>query len=112
MAHRRTPARWLAPLALVTCAAAVWAIASSDGGGGGDDGAATSTQRSTSTKSTTTKTRTTKSKPKRSTYTVKAGDTPSGIADQLGVSLDALLAANPDVDAQTLSVGQKLKIPR
>ncbi len=45
------------------------------------------------------------------TYTVVKGDTLSSIAQQTGVSLDALLAANPGVSPTALSVGTKLVIP-
>jgi LysM repeat protein len=45
------------------------------------------------------------------TYTVVQGDTLSGIARRLGVSLDALLAANPGVSPTVLAVGTKLVIP-
>lgn len=46
------------------------------------------------------------------TYTVKAGDTISGIAAQFGVDADSLLAANPGVTPQTLQIGAVLKIPK
>jgi len=45
------------------------------------------------------------------TYQVKSGDTMSGIAEQFGISLDSLLAANPDVSSNAMSVGTTLKIP-
>lgn len=45
------------------------------------------------------------------TYTVVQGDTLNGIAQRYGVTLEALLAANPDVQPTTLSVGTKLVIP-
>ncbi len=44
-------------------------------------------------------------------YTVKDGDTLAGIAAKFGVSLEELLAANPDVSASRLSIGQSLKLP-
>ncbi len=44
-------------------------------------------------------------------YTIRAGDTLGGIADHFNVSLDALLAANPDVSPNAMSIGQTLKIP-
>lgn len=46
-----------------------------------------------------------------STYTVKSGDTLAGIAEQLGVSLEDLRAANPGIDAAALSVGQSIRLP-
>jgi LysM repeat protein len=45
------------------------------------------------------------------TYTVQAGDIPATIAEQFGVSVDALMAANPGVDARNLQIGQVLVIP-
>ncbi len=44
-------------------------------------------------------------------YTVVQGDSLNSIAQRTGVSLEALLAANPDISAATLSVGIKLIIP-
>ena len=45
------------------------------------------------------------------TYSVKSGDTISGIALQFGVSIDDLLAINPDVNASAMSIGTVLNIP-
>jgi len=44
-------------------------------------------------------------------HIVQSGDTLVGIAKQYGVSVDALKAANPDVDPRTLRIGQRLVIP-
>ena len=44
-------------------------------------------------------------------YTVKGGDTGSKIAREAGISLNALLNANPGVNWNRLSVGQVLNIP-
>ncbi|MDB4385287.1 LysM peptidoglycan-binding domain-containing protein [Opitutaceae bacterium] len=44
-------------------------------------------------------------------YTVKGGDTGSKIARDAGISLNALLNANPGVNWNRLSVGQALNIP-
>ena len=44
-------------------------------------------------------------------YTVKSGDTLGQIADQYHVSLDRLLAANPGVEPNALSIGKVLRIP-
>jgi len=46
-----------------------------------------------------------------SSYTVKDGDTLGGIAAKLGINLEDLLTANPDVSASSLSIGQVLKLP-
>ena len=45
------------------------------------------------------------------TYTIKSGDTLSQIAERYNVSLDALLAANPNVDPNAMPVGKTLLIP-
>jgi len=45
------------------------------------------------------------------TYTIVQGDTLSGIAQQFGVSLGDLLAANPGVSATNLMIGSTLTIP-
>ena len=46
------------------------------------------------------------------TYTVRPGDTLSGIAERFGVSLDALIAANPQIsDPDRIFPGQVINIP-
>ena len=45
------------------------------------------------------------------TYTVKSGDTPAAIARKYGVKVDALMAANPKLDARRLQIGQSVTIP-
>lgn len=45
------------------------------------------------------------------TYTVKSGDTTGQIAQKFNVTLYALMAANPNVNPNSISVGQTLKIP-
>ncbi len=44
-------------------------------------------------------------------YIVKAGDNPASIAQQFGITTDALLAANGITDPTKLQVGQTLKVP-
>ena len=44
-------------------------------------------------------------------HEVKAGETPAGIARRYNVGLNALMAANPGVDARRLKVGQSINIP-
>ena len=47
-----------------------------------------------------------------STYKVERGDTMYDIAKKQGVTLDKLMEANPDVDADRINVGQVISIPR
>lgn len=45
------------------------------------------------------------------TYTIASGDTFAKVAGKLGVSLQALLDANPDADPRRLAIGQVIKVP-
>lgn len=54
---------------------------------------------------------TTPSCPGGTLYTIKAGDTFFALAQRFGVSLDAVLAANPGVDPNNLQIGQVVCIP-
>lgn len=44
-------------------------------------------------------------------YVVREGDTLSGIAARFGVEEEAIIKQNPDLDPDTLFVGQELVIP-
>jgi LysM repeat protein len=44
-------------------------------------------------------------------HTVKSGETPSLIARQYGVKVEALMAANPRLDARRMRPGQPLNVP-
>jgi LysM repeat protein len=106
--RRRTPARWLAPVALVTVAVAVYAVV--DNTLLKDDTpsqGSTTTQQSKPTKKTTAS-----KKRKRRMYTVRSGDTLSAIAVKTGVSLDTLQRLNPKLDADTLHAGQRVRLAR
>jgi LysM repeat protein len=48
---------------------------------------------------------------KQQLYEVREGDTLSGIAARFGVAEEAILKQNPDLDRDTLFVGQELVIP-
>ena len=52
-----------------------------------------------------------KAAPTPRTHTVKQGDIPATIAKQHGLKLEALLAANPDLDPKRMKIGQLLKLP-
>ncbi len=45
------------------------------------------------------------------TYVIVSGDTFGKIASKLGVSLQAIIDANPDADPRRLAIGQKIMIP-
>jgi LysM repeat protein len=105
--RRRSPARWLAPVALVTCAVAVYAVVDNTLNDGSSTKGSETTQRARPAKPTTQKTSTNK---RRRTYTVRAGDTLSAIAVKTGVSLTTLERLNPKLDADTLHAGQKVRL--
>lgn len=105
--RHRSPARWLAPLALLAAVLAVFLVARPEPDVGGDSAGTPSTQTSTSSTTSTTKR---PAKTKARTYTIRAGDVLSGIAEKTGVSLQRLQELNPDVDANALRTGQKLKL--
>jgi len=44
-------------------------------------------------------------------HVIKSGDTMGSVAKKYGISLEALLKANPTVDSRRLKIGQKVKIP-
>ena len=112
----RSPARFIAPLALVAFALALFLVVSNttqdeagtsgaqDGGepaqatatpagGNGGDGGGSGRKRKA-----------------RRIYTIESGDTPSGIAERVGVPLEQILELNPDLDPQTLTPGTKIRL--
>ena len=105
----RSPARFLAPLALVAFALALFLVVSSTTkDDGSTPGARDAAQPAQSTASPDGKGERKRRTPKR--YTVKTGDTPSGIAEKVNVSLDQILELNPDLDPQTLTPGTQIKL--
>jgi LysM repeat protein len=103
----RSPARFLAPLALAAFAVALlMVISSGDGGQGGEEPASNSSPAATATASPS------KPRRKRKVYIVKPGDTPSQIAEETGITLEQLEEANPDLDPQLLAPGQRIKLPQ
>ncbi|MEP6953701.1 MAG: LysM domain-containing protein [Solirubrobacteraceae bacterium] len=105
--RRRSPARWLAPLALLIVGVAVYSVVHRDSAGNGTPASTTSTARTTAT--TAQRSRRAK-KAKSRTYTVKAGDTLSAIAGKTGVSLERIRELNPKLDSQALQTGETIKL--
>ena len=109
---RRSPARLLAPLALLLVAAAtVFVIAGSASDSDRGDASTTAGRTADTTTTTTTKQdKRAQRRPRSKTYTVKAGDTLGSIAETTGVGVEQLLVLNPDLDPQALVAGQKIKL--
>jgi LysM repeat protein len=106
---RRSPARLLAPLALVGFVIALIVVVNSSSTGGGSSNASGSRPAATKTTSPASRKQKGGRKPRRR-YTVKPGDTPSGIAEKTGVPLSKILELNPNLDDQSLTVGDKIKL--
>jgi LysM repeat protein len=107
---RRRIGRWLAPVALITCAVAVYAVV--DNTLLKNDSASSS---STSPQQTTTKTTSkkgTKARKRRRAYVVKSGDTLSAISIKTGVSMTTIQRLNPKLEADTLHAGQRVRLSR
>lgn len=105
---RRSPARLLAPLALVGFVVALIVVVNSSSTGGGSS--TSSGSRPAATKTSTSSRKQKSARKHRRRYTVKPGDTPSGIAEKTGVPLQRILELNPDLDDQSLTVGDKIKL--
>jgi LysM repeat protein len=94
----RSPARLLAPVALVAFAAALVLVISTSGG------------RPSSSSSGANSKSAAHSRPTRATYVVKPGDTLSKISLRTGLSVERLEALNPDLDPIALAPGQRIKL--
>jgi LysM repeat protein len=109
---RRSPARYLAPLALVAVSIALYTVVTSNLGG--DESTApnqaTESQPASSPNGDGEEAETGRKGPRF--YTVKAGDTPSSIADETDTPLVEILRLNPDLDPQTLSPGERVRLRR
>ena len=102
-------ARLLAPLALIAFAVVVTAIVLGSGVVGDDDGdkSASTSDLPAATERTTTAGR---QQRRRATYTIKVNDTLSGIAAETGTTVERLQELNPELDAEALVAGQKIKL--
>jgi LysM repeat protein len=106
----RSPARFLAPLALVAVSIALFTVVSSSQTDESESGPnqATEAQPESSPNGDRDERPRERRGPRR--YTVKPGDTPSAIADETGVPLEDILRLNPNLDPQTLSPGTRLRL--
>ena len=107
----RNPVRFLAPIALIAFAFALYSVVNGDNSPTGEDSGNRTSQEATATPAETPEKEESSSKAKRKTYTVKAGDTASGIAEKNNIDLETLYELNPELDPDSLSPGQKLRLP-
>lgn len=108
---RRSPSRWLAPVAIIVVGAAAYGILKS---GTDDKGGSGASSRPASQRTSGQGTSATGTAPStvtvRKTYVVRSGDTLSSISLDTGVSVAKLQSLNPNVDVQALQPGQRLKL--
>ena len=117
---KRTPARVLAPLALVAFGLALLLIVASAGGGDDDPASKKSAteQEQRDLELAKEKRRRQKSDQAREgqgklpqdVYVVKTGDTLGSIAEKTGIPVEKLQELNPELDPQALVSGQKIKL--
>jgi hypothetical protein len=104
----RSPARLLAPVALVVAVGAVAFVVSnstgSDDGGGDGNASRTAEPRARD------EGRQQRRRPQRRFYRVRLNDTLGLIAEQTGVPVEQLEALNPELDPQNLIVGQRIRL--
>jgi LysM repeat protein len=108
--RRRSIGRWLAPLALITCVVAVYAVV--DNTLLKDDSASQGSNSTQATPSKKTSGKAAKKSKRRRAYTVKSGDTLSAISIKTGVTLKTIKRLNPKLDADTLHAGQRVRLSR
>ncbi|MEA2272511.1 MAG: hypothetical protein QOI98_1219 [Solirubrobacteraceae bacterium] len=94
----RSPARYLAPFALVVAAVVVVVVVK--GASGGDSSQPASVKPVTTV--------TTHAQPR--SYTVRSGDILSRVAERTGVSVTRILELNPHLDPNALRPGQRLRL--
>ncbi len=103
----RSPARLLAPAALVTLALAVIVIVLTSGGG--DDTTPQPTDTAAGEETAPTR-RAATGRRRARTYTVRPRDTLGSISVKTGIEVESLQELNPQVDPQALIAGQKIKL--
>ncbi len=105
--RRRSPARWLAPLALVVCVIAVAGVVGQslkpEEGAPASSKPASGTARTVSESNGSTKS-------KRRTYRVRTGDTLTAISERTGVPIARLRKLNPELDSDALQTGERIKL--
>jgi LysM repeat protein len=105
----RNPLRFLAPIALLAFCFALYTVVK-DARDSPEKTTSSQVPTPTSTSTSSHKHSKSKSKSKPTTYVVKSGDTPSGIAAKTGVALAHLQKLNKDFNPQSLTPGQHIRL--
>jgi len=111
----RSPVRLLAPIALVACAFALVVVVVSSSVTGGGDGGSDSASDSASDDAAPPSSETTEQpaeapKKEKRSYKVELGDSLGSISEKTGVEVETIQLLNPELDPQSLTVGQKIKL--
>ena len=117
MHRRRSPGRFLAPLALVAVVVVGFLIVQHNRDAAQGDVSLTTTSTTGNADGSTTTAadessgnKKKKNKKNKKVYVVKSGDILSTVAEKTGLTVEQLQEYNPDLDPQALQVGQKLKL--
>jgi LysM repeat protein len=117
--RHRSPARFLAPLALVAAAVALALVVSTTGTGDSspDAGSDRSAEKARDLGEPTTRREERRQaredaeeEPTEDVYVVESGDTLGGIAEKTGVPVERLEELNPGLDQFQLVAGQRIKL--
>jgi LysM repeat protein len=103
--------RLVAPVVFLIAVLVLIGVLINSGGSKSTPAAKPAGGKKTATAKPTTSASTTGKPVVATTYVVKAGDTISGIASKHHTTQTAILALNPKLDPNTLSVGEKIKLP-
>jgi LysM repeat protein len=107
----RSPLRFIAPIALLAFAFALYTVVKDAKAPAGSSSSDTPAAQSTATSSKSTGSKkSSSSKKKRKSYTVKAGDTASGISAKTGVKVATMQKLNKNFDPGSLHPGQKIRL--
>jgi LysM repeat protein len=110
MPHRSS-VRWLAPIVLAGgIAVVVWVTSSSLSDPSSGTPTVDDTPAASATHDRTPPTTKTPSAPTSRTYTVQSGDFLTTVSEKTGVTVDRLRELNPDLDANALRIGQKIRL--
>jgi LysM repeat protein len=116
---RRSPLRFLAPVALVIFGLALLTIVStSNGGDENDEPSASEREKARDLGAAERRERRARRNAETEaggglptkTYTVKSGDTLGSISEKTGIPVEKLQELNPELDPQQLVSGQKIKL--
>jgi LysM repeat protein len=107
----RSPARFLAPIALVAFAFALYSVVeNARDNSTAPSGSATPAKTATPSRSEKKAAAKSRARHRRKAYRVHSGDTPSSIALKYGITVKQLEKLNPDMDPQALTVGERLRL--